>query len=332
MNRNLYQLVWNRRVQAWVPAAETAIANSKGKGQRTPKTATAELIGHRFRHAVGTSTLAVLSTLGTTVPTPAFADYSVNGTTADGTGCFGNMAIGASDIIAQVTACDGIAIGSGASAMSPGSTVTGSAYANPLAVGSGSQALGRSATALGSRSTASGDAATAVGGGSGIDTGGRGINIGGATAQGFGATALATGSFANGDDATAAGQLATASGTTASAFGQAANATGSNVTALGQGATANQDNTLAVGSAATASIANSVALGAHSVATTAAVPVTGDTIAGTAYTYAGGAPAGVVSVGSTGNERQITNVAAGQVLGTSTDAVNGSQLYATNAA
>ncbi|MFC7632850.1 YadA-like family protein [Paraburkholderia humisilvae] len=143
---------------------------------------------------------------------------------------------------------------------------------------------------------------------------------------------MATGSFANGDDATAAGQLATASGTTASAFGQAANATGSNVTALGQGATANQDNTLAVGSAATASIANSVALGAHSVATTAAVPVTGDTIAGTAYTYAGGAPAGVVSVGSTGNERQITNVAAGQVLGTSTDAVNGSQLYATNAA
>ncbi|MFC0692916.1 hypothetical protein ACFFG5_12285, partial [Paraburkholderia humisilvae] len=76
---------------------------------------------------------------------------------------------------------------------------------------------------------------------------------------------------------------------------------------------------------------NSIALGTNSVAATAAVPWTGDTIAGTAYTYAGSA-SGVVSVGSAGNERQITNVAPGQVLGTSTDAVNGSQLYATNAA
>src|SRR6185437_15148579 len=43
---------------------------------------------------------------------------------------------------------------------------------------------------------------------------------------------------------------------------------------------------------------------------------------------AGGAPTSVVSVGTAGNERQITNVAAGQLSATSTDAVNGSQLYA----
>ncbi|WP_322107412.1 hypothetical protein, partial [Paraburkholderia sp. J41] len=54
------------------------------------------------------------------------------------------------------------------------------------------------------------------------------------------------------------------------------------------------------------------------------------TIGGTTYTYAGGTPVGVVSVGSSGNARQITNVAAGQVTAASTDAVNGSQLYATN--
>ncbi|MFC0691223.1 beta strand repeat-containing protein, partial [Paraburkholderia humisilvae] len=129
----------------------------------------------------------------------------------------------------------------------------------------------------------------------------------------------------------AVGMQATASGATASAFGQAATATGNSVTAIGQGATANQDNALALGALATASVANSVALGTSSIAATAAVPWTGDTIAGTAYTYAGSA-SGVVSVGSAGNERQITNVAPGQVLGTSTDAVNGSQLYATNAA
>ncbi|MFO5730317.1 hypothetical protein ACLBSV_31055, partial [Klebsiella pneumoniae] len=52
----------------------------------------------------------------------------------------------------------------------------------------------------------------------------------------------------------------------------------------------------------------------------------------TVYTYAGGAPVGVASFGSPGNERQLTNVAAGQINGASTDAINGSQLFATNSA
>lgn len=46
------------------------------------------------------------------------------------------------------------------------------------------------------------------------------------------------------------------------------------------------------------------------------------------YTYAAGTPAGVVTVGSDGKERRIQNVAAGLVSASSTDAVNGSQLYA----
>lgn len=49
---------------------------------------------------------------------------------------------------------------------------------------------------------------------------------------------------------------------------------------------------------------------------------------GTSYTYAGSSPAGVITVGSVGSERRIQNVAAGLVSATSTDAVNGSQLYA----
>ena len=49
---------------------------------------------------------------------------------------------------------------------------------------------------------------------------------------------------------------------------------------------------------------------------------------GTSYTYAGSSPAGVVTVGSVGAERRIQNVAAYLVSATSTDAVNGSQLYA----
>ena len=49
---------------------------------------------------------------------------------------------------------------------------------------------------------------------------------------------------------------------------------------------------------------------------------------GTNYTYAGSSPVGVVTVGSAGKERRIQNVAAGLVSASSTDAVNGSQLYA----
>ena len=49
---------------------------------------------------------------------------------------------------------------------------------------------------------------------------------------------------------------------------------------------------------------------------------------GTSYTYAGSNPTGVITVGSVGSERRIQNVAAGLVSASSTDAVNGSQLYA----
>jgi trimeric autotransporter adhesin len=54
------------------------------------------------------------------------------------------------------------------------------------------------------------------------------------------------------------------------------------------------------------------------------------TIRGTTYDVAGITPVGTVSVGTKGAERTITNVAAGRITAASTDAVNGSQLYATN--
>jgi autotransporter adhesin len=58
------------------------------------------------------------------------------------------------------------------------------------------------------------------------------------------------------------------------------------------------------------------------------------TLNGTAYTFAGqgSAAKGVVSVGAATLERQIINVAAGNISASSTDAINGSQLYATNQA
>ncbi|MCW0424144.1 Autotransporter adhesin BadA [Xanthomonas sacchari] len=111
----------------------------------------------------------------------------------------------------------------------------------------------------------------------------------------------------------------------------APSATGTESTAVGSGASASGSNTVAVGTGAAASTANSVALGNGST-TTAAVATTGTTLRGQTYAFAGSAPVGVVSVGSAGSERQIQNVAAGQLSASSTDAVNGSQLYATNQA
>ncbi len=71
-----------------------------------------------------------------------------------------------------------------------------------------------------------------------------------------------------------------------------------------------------------------MALGAGST-TTGASDTSGNVLDGITNN-AGAVAAGsgnVVSVGSAGNERQIQNVAAGAVNATSTDAVNGSQLY-----
>ena len=108
-------------------------------------------------------------------------------------------------------------------------------------------------------------------------------------------------------------------------------ATGTASTSVGSGAIVNANDSVAVGTGAVASVNNSVALGNGST-TTAAKPTASATIRGTTYNFAGANPAGVVSVGSVGAERQIQNVAAGQLSATSTDAVNGSQLYATNLA
>ncbi|KRD65407.1 YadA-like family protein [Lysobacter sp. Root96] len=108
-------------------------------------------------------------------------------------------------------------------------------------------------------------------------------------------------------------------------------ATGLNALAAGVNAAAGGDSAVAIGFNATATDANSVALGSNA-STAAAVGTAGVVIGGTSYSFAGTAPVGTVSVGSLGAERTITNVAAGRISGTSTDAINGSQLYATNQA
>ncbi|MDK6514234.1 beta strand repeat-containing protein, partial [Klebsiella oxytoca] len=103
-----------------------------------------------------------------------------------------------------------------------------------------------------------------------------------------------------------------------------ANSTGADSAAVGVDA-------VAIGMGAVAAHDNSVALGAGSV-TSSPVGSSGVTLSGTDYVFAGANPTSTVSVGDTGAERTITHVAAGRLSESSTDAVNGSQLYATNSA
>lgn len=101
--------------------------------------------------------------------------------------------------------------------------------------------------------------------------------------------------------------------------------------ALGSLATAQKTNAVAVGTGANASFANSVAIGGGSATDKAGVAYTTRTILGTTYTWAGGADtiAGdVVSIGKKGYERQLINLSPGDISANSTDAINGSQLYA----
>ncbi len=168
-------------------------------------------------------------------------------------------------------------------------------------MGFNTKASGQSSVAVGSSANASGIASSALGHN--------------ANASGYTATALGFNTKASGQSSVAVGSLAKATGVNSSALGYQANASGYNALALGDRATADQ--------------AGAVALGAGS-STAATVATTGATINGTAYKYAGNAPTSTVSVGSAGHERTVTNVAAGRVSETSTDAVNGSQLYATN--
>ena len=113
------------------------------------------------------------------------------------------------------------------------------------------------------------------------------------------------------------------------AVGNQARVKGVYSTAIGVVSKAFADSAVALGHDANASHVRSVALGAGSVTD---APHTGAYTLNNSYTAKGlpNAANGTVSVGSAGKERQIQNVAAGVISATSTDAINGSQLYATN--
>ena len=123
----------------------------------------------------------------------------------------------------------------------------------------------------------------------------------------------------------------TRSGEAAVAIGVKAEAKDISV-ALGTSAKAKAVNTIAIGTGAEATLDNSVAIGGGALVDdkSQGTKQTSTTINGITYKWAGGDatnPGDVVSFGKPGYERQLKNIAAGEISNTSTDAINGSQIH-----
>ena len=212
-----------------------------------------------------------------------------------------------------------IAVGSLSEATGEGSFAVGNnskAWNNyAYAIGGSSKATGQWSIAMGTNATAQEDSTVAIG------TWAEATK-GQATAIGNQARARAIG-------ATSLGRLSLVSAVDGTAIGSSTSVTGLNGTAIGNKANVSVKNGVAIGNEANVANENAVAIGAGS-ETAAAVGTASEMINGEVHNFAGANPGSTVSVGKAGAERTITNVAAGRLSATSTDAVNGSQLYAVN--
>ncbi|MDC5173925.1 trimeric autotransporter adhesin Ata [Acinetobacter baumannii] len=190
------------------------------------------------------------------------------------------------------------------------------------AFGAVAQATGDGASAMGINSLASGTNSTAIGSGNKPGEG--------AKATGNSSAAIGSGALATGDNSAAIGKGAEATNENAAAVGGGAKATGKNAAAIGGGAIADQENAVAVGQGAQSLVEGGVALGASSkVEAKNSVALGQDAVAteATETSFLTNRDAsqsnGVISVGSAGKERRITNVEDGSA---DSDAVTVRQL------
>ena len=189
---------------------------------------------------------------------------------------------------------------------------------------------GKESAAVGSKNTIYGNQAYAIGAGN---------TIGSATVV---TTTEANGSGAGADqDKITTVTDGTVKGNMSGAFGYKNSITADNSYAVGSNSNVSADGAMVLGNNASVTAKNAVALGNNTKVdnesavalgtgseTAAAVATPSATINGTVHNFAGINPASTVSVGKAGMERTVTNVAAGRISATSTDAINGSQLHA----
>lgn len=220
-----------------------------------------------------------------------------------------NAAKAAADAAAARIAAAALALGQSALAEGSGGTASAALGSAAKAYNSSGVALGADARAgvndKGEKST--GNGAVAIGA---LSRSGNGAVAAGLRASAIGDRAVALGSDANAAaiHSTAMGYKASASANQATALGREASASGSYATALGNLASARAESAVALGDRAVAAHAGSVALGNGSQTTAA----------------------NQISVGNGTLKRKIVNLADGALSTSSTEAVTGKQLNATN--
>ena len=361
MNR-IFKVIWSRTKGCYVVVAETARNMSK---RSTMTSVFAKMSGPVIAAALCMSMMSPMIVHGSTIARGDNAQ-ATGGTVAIGDNskalADNSVALGTG---ANVTALDpngkaavqGVAIGrtatvSGNNGVAIGN-LTKSASKNGFALGNNSragyndadqligkdndQAFGTNARAWGGSSMAFGNDAKAGGGGAismGNGSQSRGewaVAIGnGAKASANGARAIGANSTASATNAVAMGWKSTASGTSSIAIGESTEATSLNSIAMSTGANVSAEDAIAIGRNAQVSSGQqrSIALGANSkTANTVSSP--NQYVNGLWYkNLAGGNADSTVSIGNDTVKRTITNVAAGRMNPSSTDAINGSQLYA----
>ena len=255
-------------------------------------------------NAIGINSIAYGNTVKANGETSTAMGYS---TTADGQNA---VAVGYSN---TASGKNSVSIGSTNQAKNEGS----------IAVGRGNNATNNNAVVIGRDSNASGNQSVAMGSN--------------ATSKGINDTAIGNDVTADGDNSVAIGRSATTKNSSSLAIGtygtKGTLATGSYSIAMGRDVTASAESAIAIGKDAVSDKKNAVAIGSGSDTSSAATVQSSATIGGKTYSWNKGvlpttdSDGRQVSVGKSGFERQIKNVAAGEISANSTDAINGAQLY-----
>ena len=335
---------------ATVDAGDVVSFGSKGYERQLINVAPGDISSNSTDAINGSQLYGVLSSL------EKIRYFSVKSSVAqnrnnDGARATDAIAIGPN---ASSTADRGIAMGLNSQASQPNTISLGwnakTSAVNSIALGTNANASGINALAFGDGAVGSSDNTIAMGGASRASGGssmafGLGSNASGrySIAMGVSSNAavehsIATGYSASAKEAFAISQGAYSEATqrAAIALGYTAKATVQDAMALGSFANASANSAVALGPHAKSNAYRSVALGSHSEAGSNAFDATSSSAtfkdaagADTTIRFAASSSTmgGAVSVGKAGEERQIHNVAAGRISATSTDAINGSQLY-----
>ena len=350
MNK-VFKIIWNKTTQSFVVTSELAKGAVKASSNSEQRVTSETRLSSLFKLSAFALSLSavMMPAQAVDLSTPLIKITEGKGSMFKGEADAGggaNIAIGNNATVANKSASGrgrNIAIGSGA-------YVSGAYSEESIAIGSsGDGATTQRTEVRGDQSIAIG-ANTLAQGNSSIAIGNDDLNkVGGSTYTGaekfiqYDESGNKTGEYIlkgkalrdiykemTGDTMNYGAYTSTTSGEGAVAIGVQAYSPAALSLAIGTKAKASTFGATALGAGAKADKLNSVALGTASEVDKEGVARVKETILGTEYTWAGGAKVDkgdVVSIGKKNFERQLINLAPGEVSETSTDAINGSQLY-----